>query len=102
MSKRSRARFQAFKRKQERLALRLVASAPVIDPGPRVPVWTAPCWRELEGNEGIIRRAYARFSPDHLCHACEPDYAADYTSPGAVVLGYIPAVTPAPAMRIAA
>ena len=101
MSKQSKARAKAFKRKQERLALRLVV-APVIDPGPRLPAWSKPVVIELEGNAAVIRRAYARFSPDHLCHSREPDYAADYTSPGSRGLGYIPAVTPAPAMRIAA
>lgn len=96
MSRRSRR----WKRQQEKIALRLVV-APMIDPGPGLPAWIAPVLIELEGNAVIIRVAYARFSPDHPCHAGEPDYAPDYTAEGARVLTWIPPVTVA-ALREAA
>jgi hypothetical protein len=69
---------------------------PMIDAGPRKPAWVSPTVRELAGVEAIIRRAYARFSPDHPCHAREPDYADDYTSEGARWLSYVKPATPAP------
>jgi hypothetical protein len=79
-----------------------VETLPMIDAGTRKPVWTAPAVRELSGAEAIIRKAYARFSPDHPCHAREPDYAPDYTSEGARVLTYVKPASPAPDMRMAA
>jgi hypothetical protein len=57
------------------------------------PAWTAPEAIELEGATAIIRRSYARFSPDHPMHGREADYADDYRSEGARVLTWKP---PAP------
>jgi hypothetical protein len=70
--------------------------APAIDAGTPKPAWTAPVYVELEGATAIIRRAYARFSPDHPIHRREPNYADDYTSEGARVLTWRPPVNPAP------
>jgi hypothetical protein len=104
MSKRSKARFKAYRAKQEKAALRLVVTPPtpalVAVTGTRK-VWVSPVCREMSGSEAEIRRAYARFSPDHPMHRHEPNYADDYTSEGARVLTWRPPVT-APAMREAA
>jgi hypothetical protein len=74
----------------------------MLDLGPRKPAWTAPQVIELEGATAIIRRAYARFSPDHPCHRHEPDYAPDHTSEGARVLTWRPPAVAEPVMRMAA
>jgi hypothetical protein len=89
MSKRSRARFKAYRAKQERAKLRLVVTAPTPAVTGTRKVWVSPVCREMSGAEAEIRRAYARFSPDHPCHRHEPDYADDYTSEGARVLTYV-------------
>jgi hypothetical protein len=96
MSKRTKARFKAYRAKREKAALRLVVTSPTIKP-----TWTAPVCREMSGSEAEIRRAYGRFSPDHPMHRHAPDYAPDYLSEGARVLTWRPLVT-APAMRDAA
>jgi hypothetical protein len=70
--------------------------------GPRLPTWTTPQVIELEGATAIIRRSYARFSPDHPMHGREPDYAPDYTSEGARVLTWRPPTVAEPVMRMAA
>jgi hypothetical protein len=98
MSKRTKARFKAYRQKQEKAALRLVVTPPT----PTInPAWTAPVCREMSGSEAEIRRAYTRFSPDHPMHRHEPNYADDYTSEGARVLTYVKPIT-APALRMAA
>jgi hypothetical protein len=107
MSKRTKARFKAYRAKQEKAALRLVVtpstpSLVVVTGTPSLrAAWAAPVVREMFGAEAEIRRAYARFSPDHPCHRHEPDYADDYLSEGARVLTWVPPVT-ALAMREAA
>ena len=52
MSKRSKARWKAYRRKHEKAKLRLVAVTPSL-----MSAWTAPVVRELSGVEAIIRRA---------------------------------------------
>jgi hypothetical protein len=74
----------------------------MIDAGPLKPAWTAPQAIELEGATAIIRRSYARFSPDHPTHGREPDYAPDYTNEGARVLTWRPPAIAEPVMRMAA
>jgi hypothetical protein len=64
----------------------------MIDAGPPKPAWLRPTVKELSGVEAIIRRSYARFSPDHPMHGREPDYANDYRSEGARVLTWRPVV----------
>jgi hypothetical protein len=55
-------------------------------------LWCKPICREMSGAEAEIRRAYARFSPDHVMHRHAPNYAPDYTSEGARVLTWRPIV----------
>ena len=59
-------------------------------------LWSKPVCREMFGAEAEIRRAYARFSPDHPMHRHEPNYAPDYTSESARVLTYVKPAAPAP------
>ena len=73
MTSKRKARAMAYRAKQAKL--RLIETAPTINPA-----WTAPVCREMSGAEAIIRRAYARFSPGHPMHRHEPNYADDYTS----------------------
>jgi hypothetical protein len=70
MTSKRKARAMAYRAKQAKL--RLIETAPTINPA-----WTAPAVRELAGVEAIIRRAYARFSPEHPMHRHEPNYADD-------------------------
>jgi len=74
----------------------------MIDVGPRKPAWTAPQVIELDGATAIIRRVYARYSPDHPCHRHEADYAPDYTSEGARVLTWRPPAVAEMVLRMAA
>jgi hypothetical protein len=84
------------------VATETVAPGDIFDLGTRLPAWTTPQVIELDGATAIIRRSYARFSPDHPCHRHESDYAPDYTNEGARVLTWRPPVTSAPVMRMAA
>jgi hypothetical protein len=92
-----KARWKAYRLKHGRAKLRLVAALASLKP-----VWTAPEAIELEGATAIIRRSYARYSPDHVMHRHEADYADDYRSEGARVLTWKPPAVAEPVMRMAA
>jgi hypothetical protein len=92
-----KARWKAYRLKHGRAKLRLVAAMA----SPK-PTWTPPQVIELDGATAIIRRSYARYSPDHVMHRHEADYAPDYLSEGARVLTWKPPAVAEPILRIAA